>query len=269
MSEPRILVVDDEPDMVENCTRILRRAGYRVLGTTDPERALAMVESDRPDVLLMDLKMEPLDGMELMRRAHEIDPTLPVDNLMTLRRQARETVCVDRLVTILSLSFAALATLLAAIGLYGVMAYSVAQRKRELGLRLALGAEPANMRAMVLKQVGTMTLLGVAIGLIVAVASGRTVEALLYGVSSRSPAVLVGAAGMLAVVVLVASYGPARRASGTTGETDAPAAARTRAGHSLRPARAWPEIRPCAAGRHGCAGSWQACGYRGSAARLP
>jgi two-component system, NtrC family, response regulator HydG len=78
MSEARILVVDDEPDMVENCTRILRRAGYRVLATTDPERALALVESDRPDVLLSDLKMQPLDGMELMRRAHEIDPTLPV-----------------------------------------------------------------------------------------------------------------------------------------------------------------------------------------------
>jgi DNA-binding NtrC family response regulator len=78
MSDRRILVVDDEPDMVENCTRILRRAGYRVLATTDPERALALVESDRPDVLLTDLKMQPLDGMELMRRAHEIDPTLPV-----------------------------------------------------------------------------------------------------------------------------------------------------------------------------------------------
>jgi len=78
MSDRRILVVDDEPDMVENCTRILRRAGYRVLATTDPERALAMVESERPDVLLTDLKMQPLDGMELMRRAHEIDPTLPI-----------------------------------------------------------------------------------------------------------------------------------------------------------------------------------------------
>jgi DNA-binding NtrC family response regulator len=78
MSERRILVVDDEPDMVENCTRILRRAGYRVLATTDPERALAMVESERPDVLLTDLKMQPLDGMELMRRAHEVDPTLPI-----------------------------------------------------------------------------------------------------------------------------------------------------------------------------------------------
>src|SRR5437870_248602 len=74
----RIVVVDDEPDMVESCTRILRRAGYRVLATTDPERALALVESDRPDVLLTDLKMPGLDGMELMRRAHEIDPTLPV-----------------------------------------------------------------------------------------------------------------------------------------------------------------------------------------------
>src|SRR5436190_13760362 len=78
MSDRRILVVDDEPDMVENCTRILRRAGYRVLATTDPERALALLESERPDVLLTDLKMPDIDGMELMRRAHELDPTLPV-----------------------------------------------------------------------------------------------------------------------------------------------------------------------------------------------
>jgi DNA-binding NtrC family response regulator len=73
-----VLVVDDEPDMVENCTRILRRAGYRVLGATDPERALGLIESERPDVLLTDLKMPGLDGMELMRRAREIDGTLPV-----------------------------------------------------------------------------------------------------------------------------------------------------------------------------------------------
>src|SRR5437763_16768033 len=78
MSDRRILIVDDEPDMVENCTRILRRAGYRVLATTDPERALALVESERPDVLLTDLKMPQMDGMELMRRAHEADPTLSV-----------------------------------------------------------------------------------------------------------------------------------------------------------------------------------------------
>jgi DNA-binding NtrC family response regulator len=78
MSDRRILVVDDEPDMVENCTRLLRRAGYRVLATTDSERALALLESERPDLLLTDLKMPGLDGMELMRRGHELDPALPV-----------------------------------------------------------------------------------------------------------------------------------------------------------------------------------------------
>ena len=147
------------------------------------------------------------------RTVRAVDPTLPIDDLVTLRRQAQENVFVDRLVTLLSLSFAGLATALAAVGLYGVMAYNVAQRTRELGLRLALGAEPANLRAMVLKQVAWMTLLGIAIGLIVAVAAGRTVEALLYGLSSRNLSVLFGAAAVLAAVVLAASYWPARRAS--------------------------------------------------------
>jgi DNA-binding NtrC family response regulator len=74
----RILVVDDEPEMVENLTRLLRRAGYRLLGTTDAERALALLESERPDLLLTDLKMPGIDGLELIRRARELDPTLPV-----------------------------------------------------------------------------------------------------------------------------------------------------------------------------------------------
>jgi len=78
VSDARVLVVDDEPDMVENCTRILRRAGYRVSGTTDPERAVGLIESERPDVLLTDLKMPHLDGMELMLRARELDASLPV-----------------------------------------------------------------------------------------------------------------------------------------------------------------------------------------------
>ena len=76
--EPRILVVDDEPDMVDNCVRILRRAGYRCLSTTDPEKALALLERERPDLVLTDLKMPGLDGMAVLRRAHELDATLPV-----------------------------------------------------------------------------------------------------------------------------------------------------------------------------------------------
>jgi two-component system response regulator HydG len=78
VGEPRILIVDDEADMVENCARILRRAGHRCLTTTDPRRALALLESERPDLVLTDLKMPEIDGLALLRRAHELDPTLPV-----------------------------------------------------------------------------------------------------------------------------------------------------------------------------------------------
>ena len=78
MSAGRVLVVDDEPDMVENCARILRRAGYQCLTSCDPREALALVESDEPDLLITDLKMPGMDGMELLRRAREVDPALPV-----------------------------------------------------------------------------------------------------------------------------------------------------------------------------------------------
>jgi DNA-binding NtrC family response regulator len=78
MGEPRILIVDDEPDMVDNCARILRRAGHRCLTATDPHRALTLLESERPDLLLTDLKMPEIDGLALLRRAHELDPALPV-----------------------------------------------------------------------------------------------------------------------------------------------------------------------------------------------
>src|SRR2546425_4849029 len=78
MKTRRVLVVDDEPDMVENCARILGRAGYQCLTATDPRHALGLVESERPDLLLPDLKMPGMDGIELLRRAREVDPALPV-----------------------------------------------------------------------------------------------------------------------------------------------------------------------------------------------
>jgi two-component system, NtrC family, response regulator HydG len=78
MADDRILIVDDEPDMVENLTRLLRREGYRCLSTTESRKALDLLEAQRPDLLLTDLKMPEIDGMELLRRAHAIDPALPV-----------------------------------------------------------------------------------------------------------------------------------------------------------------------------------------------
>jgi two-component system response regulator HydG len=78
MTRARVLIVDDEPDMVDNCARILGRTGYDCVTTTDPRRALELLDSERPDLLLADLKMPEVDGMALLRRARELDPALPV-----------------------------------------------------------------------------------------------------------------------------------------------------------------------------------------------
>ena len=114
------------------------------------------------------------------RVVREIDATLPVAQLQTMSAQVLENVFLDRFVTSMSAAFASLATLLAALGLYGVLAYTVTQRTREFGLRMALGADAPAVRRLVLRQVGQMTVIGAAIGLASAFALGRTAESLLF-----------------------------------------------------------------------------------------
>ena len=162
-----------------------------------------------------EIDADTLVGM-IPRVIASLDPTLPVSDLVTMRRQVENNVYLDRMITMLSLSFSAFATLLAAIGLYGVLAYNVAQRTRELGLRLALGAAPRNLRSMVLKQVGCMTTIGVALGVVAAAALGRVAQTLLYGLSGFDLPVVIAAAAVLSMVVLAAAYLPARRASSIT-----------------------------------------------------
>ena len=113
----------------------------------------------------------------------------------------------------MSLAFAGLATLLAAIGLYGVIAYTVTQRTREFGLRMALGASPGRVRAMVLRQVGLMAAVGAPLGLGTAVLMGRFGESLLYGLKGWDPVVLTASAVLLAGVALGSGWMPALRAS--------------------------------------------------------
>jgi predicted permease len=143
----------------------------------------------------------------------KIDPNLPVEELKTMPMQIQETLTIDRMISILSAAFAAIATLLAAVGLYGVLAYTVAQRTREIGVRMALGADGGRVRGMVMRQVGFMTLVGGVIGIAAALALGRAAQSLLFELKGHDPMVVGGSALLLAIVAFGAGYIPARRAS--------------------------------------------------------
>jgi predicted permease len=142
-----------------------------------------------------------------------LDPNLPVEDLRTMPEQIRQNVALDRFISLFSAAFAGLATLLAAIGLYGVLAYTVAQRTREFGVRMALGADPMRVRLMVIRQVGMMTLVGGVVGLAAAIATGRVAQSLLYKMQGFDPVVLIAAFVILALVALGAGFIPALRAS--------------------------------------------------------
>ncbi len=149
----------------------------------------------------------------LPRAVARLDPNLPLDDLRTMPQQVAENMFLDRFLSVLSAAFGVLATLLAAIGLYGVLAYTVAQRTREIGLRMALGADAGRVRRMVLRQVGLMTLVGGVIGLGSAVWLGRLAESMLYELKGYDPVVLVSAAVALSLVALAAGSIPAHRAA--------------------------------------------------------
>lgn len=161
------------------------------------------VRSARPQALLREIP-------GVLKR---IDPGLPLEDLKTMPQQVRDNTFLDRMISILSASFAVLATLLAAVGLYGVLAYTVAQRTREIGVRMALGADARRVRAMVLRQVSGMMLVGGVIGAVGALGLGRAASSLLYGLKGHDPVVFALAILALAVVALGAGYVPARRAS--------------------------------------------------------
>ena len=149
-----------------------------------------------------------------VRRVMErLDANLPVNNLRTLAAQADESMSKDRVVAELSISLAALAAMLAVLGLYGVLAYVVARRAREIGIRMALGAQRSNVLGIVLGQGAMLTLVGGAIGIAAALALTHLASSLLYGVSAQDPLTFAGVAVLLALVAGTACYLPARRAT--------------------------------------------------------
>jgi predicted permease len=147
------------------------------------------------------------------RTVHDLDSKVPVYNLRTLERQIDRSLLVERFIATLSTAFGVLATLLAVIGLYGVMAYTVARRTREIGVRMALGAVPGDVIWLVMREVLVLVGSGVVAGLVGAWGLNRFVSSQLYGVTANDPVTIAGAAAVLAAVALLAGYIPARRAT--------------------------------------------------------
>ncbi len=152
-------------------------------------------------------------GASVRQVAQRVDANLPIFDMKSMMAVMDDSLFIERMVAALSVAFGALATLLAAIGLYGVMSYSVARRTREIGIRMALGAERGSVMWLVLKEVALMVGIGVAVGLPLAFALSRLVQSQLFDLSAHDPIALTAAAAILGAVALAAGYLPARRAT--------------------------------------------------------
>jgi putative ABC transport system permease protein len=149
----------------------------------------------------------------LRETVYGADPNLPVFELKTVQRVVDEDLFAERVIAGLSAAFGGLAALLAALGIYGVLAYLVVQRTREIGIRVALGAASGHVRGLVFKEVGWMVLAGVLVGLPLAYALARLSESLLFGVQASDVPVYAASLGVICVVALAACYIPSRRAT--------------------------------------------------------
>jgi len=143
----------------------------------------------------------------------EIDKDLPLEGITTQKLAIKESLRLERLFTSLIGSFALLALALSCIGLYGLMAYNVARRTGEMGIRKALGARPWDVAWPILREALTLAAIGVAIGLPVALALSRLMRAAFYGIESHDPITMIGTVVIMVAVAALAAWIPARRAA--------------------------------------------------------
>jgi predicted permease len=174
--------------------------------------------AQRPKIREMTLyaytqQQPPLMTQALRDQVRELDPNLPIYNVKTLEQVIDEDLFGQRMIAALSASFGTLAALLAAMGIYGVLAYLVVQRTREIGIRMALGAATRDVRLLIVKEVGTMVLLGALVGLPLAYGLARFSESLLFGVHASNPAIYALGLALIALIAIAACYIPARRAT--------------------------------------------------------
>jgi ABC-type antimicrobial peptide transport system permease subunit len=149
----------------------------------------------------------------LRAAVRKLNPNLPVYLMKTEERQRDDSLAVEKLAASLSTAFGILATVLAGVGVYGVMAFVVARRTREIGIRMALGAVTGNVIWMVMREVLLLAGIGIAIGLPIALAGTSVLGTLLYGVTPNDPATLIGATLGIVLIAALSGYVPARRAT--------------------------------------------------------
>jgi predicted permease len=147
------------------------------------------------------------------KKINALDATVPVNGVRALDELTERAISDQILIARLSSVFAGLALLLAAIGLYGILSYSVSGRTREIGVRMALGAQRGSVLSMVLREAGKLVLLGIAIGIPAAMLAGRLFSSMLYGLNATDPLSMILVVAVLLAITLLASYIPARRAT--------------------------------------------------------
>jgi predicted permease len=185
---------------------------------TSPEMYVPYTQKQWPSMLAMHVALRSSGdtltiAAGLREAVRAADPDLPVSNLAPLTALVNDSMTQPRFAMLLLVSFAGLALLLAAIGMYGVVSYSVTQRTQEIGVRIALGAGRGNVLGMVLAQGARLAVLGIAIGLLTALAVTRLMKSFLYGVQAADPLTFSAVAALLTGVALLACYIPARRAT--------------------------------------------------------
>jgi predicted permease len=183
---------------------------------TDRYVYLPQLQFDRPGSITFYLRTaaNPQSAIESARKiVRDLDPHLPVYGMKTLQVQVSETHYIERLTFMLSATFGILATLLAAFGLYGVMSFAVARRTREIGIRMALGAQRSKVVSMVMAEVALVTALGIGVAIPLALMLGRLVEGQLFEVKANDPVTMAAATALLILVALAAGYTPAMYAS--------------------------------------------------------
>lgn len=204
------------------------RAGGEVVGIVGDVKEAGLDEAEPPQLYLpyrqwplqsmcviLQTAVPPTSVAEAARRAvYATDPNMPVANVRTLEEIVARSISQPRFYTVLLGLFAAVALILAAIGIFGVLSYAVAQRTREIGIRMALGAQHGAVRGLIVRQAMTLALVGVGVGIVLALwLSNSLVSKMLFNTSPHDSSTYLAVACVLTLVALLASYLPARRAT--------------------------------------------------------